>query len=141
MYVGDLDYGSGPLDIEFEPGEVKKTVQVSIIDDINPETIEGFAVSLSVADAFKECGVSASDSVRLIRITDNDAISVEFDPVEYFVNEADSTVELTLVTSNVAVKDFTVTILTADGNTTGLDCVFVLVFVCFTISLKCAVYL
>lgn len=118
--VGGLDYGIGPYDIEFETGEIKKTAQISIADDTDPEVIEGFLVSLSVAEAFMECGVGASGAMRLVQITDNDAISVEFDPVEYLVDEADGLVELTLVTSTAAVRDCVVTIQTISGNATGL---------------------
>lgn len=122
---GGLDYKIGPYDVELEAEEMKKTVQVPIVDDTDPEFIESFAVSLSVAEAFMECGIDASDARRLIRITDNDAISVEFDPVEYFVDESDGSVELTLVTSNAAVRDFVVTVQTVIGNATGSSSVVV----------------
>ena len=125
LTVGGLDYKNGPYDIEFEPGEMKKTVQVSIDDDTEPEVTESFFVSISVPEAFTECGVSALSSPRQIQIADNDAILVEFDPVEYRVGEAGGVVELTLVTSSVVIRDGMVTIQTNSGNATGLPSVAV----------------
>ena len=123
--VGGLDYKKGPYDIEFEPGEMKKAAQVSIDDDTEPEVTESFFVSISVPEAFTECGVSALSAARQIQIADNDAVSVEFDPVEYRVGEAGGVVELTLVTSSVVIRDGVVTIQTNTGNATGLPSVVV----------------
>ena len=114
------DYTGGTYTAIFEAGSTAASVSFPITNDNVLEGTESFIGSLSIPQASADLGVSAgSADTATVNILDNDNVIVQFNPIQYSVNEGDKEVLLTLVASAAASFDYTVDVDTANGTAVG----------------------
>jgi hypothetical protein len=118
-----MDYTRGSYQATFSPGETKKNIIIPSIDDIEPERRECYRVTLSTTEESADCGAEVGErNEKRVCLIDNDAVTVEFDPDEYEVDESDGGVKVFVKTSNTAVRDFMIQIECSDGTAkAGMD--------------------
>ena len=112
---------SGGYIATFTAGNTAATVVIPINNDDIAELDEDFTVTLSVPSSSASLGVTVGPAgTASITITDDDAISIEFSPIEYSVSESDGKVVLMLMSNRTASFDYTVEVNTFDGIATGI---------------------
>lgn len=109
--VVDSDYLLSSGTLTFDPGEVTKTIQVSIVDSDNVELTETLQVQLTNLQAADHL-VSLSDSIGEISILDDDQATLSIDDIT--VNEDDGTAQLTVSLDQVVDSLVQVDFVTAD---------------------------
>jgi hypothetical protein len=85
-------------EITFTPDEYEKTVDIAIVDNNVLESVESFIVQLTLPLVPNQIGVDTTErnTTRVI-ITDDDSVTISFQPVEYNVPEEDLSVGIIMV--------------------------------------------
>ena len=104
----------------FFAGQSTATVTIPITDDAIAESTEDFSALITIPAASASLGIikGAADTAS-VNLSDNDRVSVIFNPTQYTVNEGDGTVTLTLNADRVAECNYTAEIITQDGSASG----------------------
>ncbi len=104
----------------FLAAETTASVSIPIADDTPAELTEDLSAVLTIPSTATSQGITkgAADTAT-IDITDNDAVEVVFNPIQYSVNEGDGVVKLTLNADKAASFEYTVQVVTQDGTATG----------------------
>ena len=130
LLSGDADFQEGGYQVTFLAGQTTATVTIPINDDDICEVTEDFSAVLTIPTDASSLGVNKGmDDTASINIEDNDAVEVNFNPIQYTVNEGDGTVTLTLTADGVAQCSYTVEIITQDGSATG-QCPHLMQYTC-----------
>ena len=96
-------------------------MRVPILNDDIAELEEIFIANLRIPSTSASHGVTVGPAgTASITITDDDAISIEFSPIEYSVSESDGKVVLMLMSNRTASFDYTVEVKTFGGIATGI---------------------
>jgi hypothetical protein len=114
---GSLDYNGASGTLSFAAGETSKTINVTVLEDTQPEPSETFTVTLSSPSNGVTVG---GNSTAVVTITDNDAVpvnSVQFSVAEKTVGEGDKKVELTVTRTGDTSQQAFVGYSTAQGGT------------------------
>ena len=80
---------------------------------------ESFTATISTANTRFASVSAGDDDTATINIVDDDGVFVQFNPIQYSVNEGDGEVELTLVASAAASFNYVVKVDTVDGTAVG----------------------
>ena len=117
---GGSDFESGGYQVTFLAAETTASVSIPIADDTTAELTEDLSAVLTIPSTATSQGITkgAADTAT-IDITDNDAVEVVFNPIQYSVNEGDGVVKLTLNADKAASFEYTVQVVTQDGTATG----------------------
>lgn len=113
------DYAASSGTLTFNPGEVRKTIMIPLIDDATPESSETFTVDLGVTSSNAQLG---SPDSSMVTIVDNDGVgnTVQFSPTSYAAQEmpGTSTVQLTVTATRLGDPNKVITVhyQTRDGS-------------------------
>ena len=116
------DYTAGGYTAQFNPSSQQSSVSVPIINDTPlQEGPENFTATISILQALQDANVRVGmDAIATVNIVDVAvSVTVEFDPDLYCVNEVESSVCVTLVSSMALDQAYIVQVMTSDGNASG----------------------
>ena len=119
--VAGADFISGYQTATFKPNATVATVSIPIIDDTVAERKESFNAVVSSASSPLGLKVFVgAANITTVNIYDDDTVSVKFGSAQYFVNEGDGTVTLTLFANTTAAFDYIVEVHTQNGSAQGM---------------------
>jgi hypothetical protein len=112
------DYESLSVELTFEPGETMKTFEIPIINDLIVEDMENAFMEIFISKSALRVGViNGSPRRAMLKIVDDDCVTVNFDPSSYSVVEGGTeTVTLVSSASGEVNAPFNVTVLLRDGS-------------------------
>ncbi|MGB6367393.1 MAG: Calx-beta domain-containing protein, partial [Thermoanaerobaculia bacterium] len=109
------DYLAGSGSRVFLPGELEKTIAISVVDDGLAELTETFSVVLT-----SESGVRFARDTATVTITDDDGSAVSISDVQVIEGNSGSVLAVfTVISSNVTGQVVTVDYVTEDGSATA----------------------
>lgn len=106
----DFEAAGGTL--EFEEGEVLKTINITLINDTEPETNETLTVAISLPTGGARLGAQTNTTLRLL----DDEVVLQFSRTLVTNSEAVTAVVLSVVRSGPSTEEVTVDFATSDGS-------------------------